>query len=527
MRFRDHYDWVVLGSHPGALLSASIVAKLGLSVLVLPMGIQTGRRVIEGERFLDPDPNYSLGLGGSGKVDGLILHCLKHVGMTSEEAKSIEFQKCSPQILTPMTRLSFSNNAQLKYEFQREFGEVTSQKIGLLSALEQTELQYLTFWQQLPAKFTLSLDRKKNAVFAAMTLSELKAQLIKSSKLSESLSQQWTSTQKNSFDLITEISRSDSSEIFEGLYYWLTSNIHQKPSLFDLLHLINLSKSGGSYRGGMTSYKHFLMSLAKRLGAHVPIKTECRRVFIEKGKFAGIQLSSLGSMISAEAGILGCQLKRLNSISTYTGRSIFKKDKISIHPVGWRFTVALTVRAESIPKGSGSRMVWKEENAPVIEIEVVNPVDYNSPTSDRRILYMRTVLPYAESSLDISFLKLNAARMLRQVIHIFPFLEFHIVHIFPDFRMKPKTSSAATEVDDFVDAYSFSSLDSIPDNLLVYEGSGTGSSTGIEGLFIASEESYPELGNFGGVFAAFEGISWIAHQSGFAGPFSSNLSRAW
>ena len=37
MKVADHYDWVVLGDSPGALLSAGLAARLGYSVLVLPL----------------------------------------------------------------------------------------------------------------------------------------------------------------------------------------------------------------------------------------------------------------------------------------------------------------------------------------------------------------------------------------------------------------------------------------------------------------------------------------------------------
>ena len=70
MRLRDQYDWIVLGDDPGALLSASLVAKLGLSVLVLPLFPVSTLKVTFGdksvEEVLDFETNYVLGLGEGG-----------------------------------------------------------------------------------------------------------------------------------------------------------------------------------------------------------------------------------------------------------------------------------------------------------------------------------------------------------------------------------------------------------------------------------------------------------------------------
>ena len=79
--------------------------------------------------------------------------------------------------------------------------------------------------------------------------------------------------------------------------------------------------------------------------------------------------------------------------------------------------------------------------------------------------------------------------------------------------------SGGVKGEDFSDVYSFTRLEEIPENLLEYQGEGFGSTTGIEGLFLASSESYPGLGSYGATIAALESVAWISHRSGHRGPF--------
>jgi hypothetical protein len=261
------------------------------------------------------------------------------------------------------------------------------------------------------------------------------------------------------------------------------------------------------------------MDLAKRLGVHVPAKTECRRIFIEKGRFAGVQITNRGSMISATAGILGCSLRYAQAKANYTGTTWFWKKKTPPQPKGWRFTLALTVHKEAIPPGMLSRWVWQEAGAPVLEVECVNPEDYQQTSSDQRILYIRTLMPYSAESLKPEFQRLVAARMFRQLMEVLPFIEFHLTRIYPDFRFGKEDPRSQATLQELHDLYGFKSVDLIPNNLLMFDGKGLGCLTGIDGLFTASEESYPSLGSLGGTVAAIQSVSWLAHRSGLFGPF--------
>jgi hypothetical protein len=105
------------------------------------------------------------------------------------------------------------------------------------------------------------------------------------------------------------------------------------------------------------------------------------------------------------------------------------------------------------------------------------------------------------------------ARLLRKATEISPFLEYHIRKIVPDFRAE---SSRELE-----EVYGFKALTQIPPELLCYSGEGLGAQSGVEGLFVSSKEAFPALGRLDGAVAALEGVAWVAHRSGLAGPFKT------
>jgi hypothetical protein len=158
-----------------------------------------------------------------------------------------------------------------------------------------------------------------------------------------------------------------------------------------------------------------------------------------------------------------------------------------------------------------SRTVWKEGHAPVLDIELADPRSYGLLEPENRIIFLRTLLPYDEVTLSIRYQRMVAARMFRQLSELIPFIENHVVRIFPDFR-------SADGNEEFADVYGFPSLRMIPENIRSFNEAGLGSRSGIEGLFVANSESFPKLGSLGGTVAALEATAWIAHRSGLSGP---------
>ena len=528
MKLRDHYDWIVLGEKPAALLTASLAARLGLSVLVLPLAPVMGFSASRSGQCFDPESNSIVGLGKSSH-GSLLGNTLAKIGALPSEEFDRNTVSRVPQFLVPDTRVAFfSDEDVLKAELQREFGTEAGAALNILKIIET---KFNSYWHKFPTYLSIQKQKRVKGE-GPRTLAELRKHLKKRIKASNSKA--YSNLDKNISDMRVGI-EGDFLSLATGLQYWVTSGASSEPKVFDSLHMWSLARTSGSFKGGMTAYREFLLSLARRLGVHVPIKTECRRIFIEQGRFAGVQIANFGNMISSHAGILGCPLDKAYPSITYTGRHWFHRKRKGPAKVGWKYTLALTVRKEAIPKGMLSRLIWQEPGAPALEIEVVNPTDYKADyritNTDHRIIYLRTVMPYTDESLTIEYQRLISARMVQKVTEIIPFLEYHINQIYPDFRkagqqkvlfhLPQKASEPQKENErehglELQELYGFSSLEMIPSNLLVFDNDskGIGFKAGIEGLYVASDESYPHLGEFGATVAAFEAIAALGDRLG-------------
>jgi hypothetical protein len=263
----------------------------------------------------------------------------------------------------------------------------------------------------------------------------------------------------------------------------------------------------------MTAYREFLLRVAKRHGAHFTDGADCRTLFIENGRFVGVQVASTGSMIGAGGGILGVPASRHSQRFSWSGGRFRSREVRSLAPAGWKVTLAMTIESSGVPEGLCSRAVWKEERGPALEMEIALPSDYALREPESRLLFLRTVLPYDEGTLDPEGLRLVFARMLRKASELIPFLDSHLVRVYPDFR-------GAGSADEVRQAYPYSVLAELPANLLHYQGEGMGSSTGVEGLHLVSGESYPKLGSLGPTVAGLESVAWLAHHTSLPDPFT-------
>ncbi len=522
MRLRDQYDWVVLGDDPGALLSASFAAKQGLSVLILPLFPAPALKTAGGEDrsdkvILDLETNAIPGIGAGGLWDA----CLSSAGMTAQEKGMILKEGAITQIVTPRQRVALeSDRARLALEVEREWGRSAVEGSGLVGALQYADSQIEKFWLDLPERLTLKATRAelaKNApaefkkAVAGMSLSKLASQLARSCEKDRGDVRAWFSDETSLEGWQSRHAEFDLFEFSEGVHAAVADSQGSSDSdLFSVLHQLTLSRTMASYQGGMGAFRELLLKLARRNGADVPSKTECRQIFIQNGRFAGVLPSIRGNMIGATGGILGVPLEYVQAMVTQSGRGWGRGFKTPTPPMGWKFTIALSLHLEAIPPGMARRVIWQEKNAPSIEIERVHPSEYGQKDGSRIVLFLRTLMPMTEESLSPAYQRLIGARLLRKATQISPFLEYHIRKIYPDFR--------AENTRELHEVYGFKALTEIPPQLLVFSGQGAGAQSGVEGLFLSSKEAFPSMGLFGGAVSALEGVAWVAHRSGLAGP---------
>ncbi|MDR3608197.1 MAG: hypothetical protein P4M08_12570 [Oligoflexia bacterium] len=516
----DQYDWIVVGDDPGALLSAGLAAKLGLSVLVLPLLKSRGVLKTKNDKFLDPESNLLLGVGkpddGGDSGFGLLGRCLEQLGITAAELSAFIAEDALPQVLTPHCRIQAMGSAEkMSQELRREWGDEELKGSGWATALAHSEKGIQKYWSLLPEAYAQAAQSKS---FGQAALDRLFPKSARHAGALASVSSRglkdkavagkWFSRER--------LRNHAHADFFEGLWAGLGGSSFSSPRRFQLLQLAALRAGAVSVSGGNAAFRNLLLKLAKRNGADVELEAECQAVFVSHGKFVGVQPHGHGGMISGSGAMLGVPLLLAApcvSFNIGTGSPIQLQGR-SI-PDGWKLTLAISVHPEAIPPGSSRRMVWHEEGAPSIEIELTRGSGYGvrESSSSRCVIMARTVMPMTPESLTSQTQRLTAARMLRKLTETFPFLDYHIEWIYPDFR--------SDESQEFAEVYGFSSLTAIPSNLLCFGVSGNGIQTGIEGLFVSSGESFPELGSLGYAVSAIEGVNWAARRSQISGPFAN------
>lgn len=540
MRLQESYDWVTIGDHPAALLSACIAARLGLSVLILPIKLGKSPLLNKSGQVLDFESNYFLGLHGDTKVKGLLSFCLNKVGVAPVELENILYDSMMPTVITPHQRivLHTTDDAFFK-EMRREFGQELLDQMGLNGALKFAEKDYLKYWLDLPQRHTIqNIDpNKKKKIAPILKYSDLLRLKNNNKSGLNPMQRNWFKLNKSVYHLQKDLIRKriisdpnqNLSNFFQGVCYGLLNGSNKNQlNLTQILHSIALLKTGASFKGGTTAFRDLLLRIAKRLGAHVPTKVYCRRLFIEKGQFIGIQASEQSEMIRCKTGLVGSSIHQVHEKLTVSGKNWLRWLKTSPAPSGWRFTLSVAVEKNALPTGISKRCFYQEKNAPILEIEIADPKDYGENKSDYHLIFLRTHMPYNSESLSYEFQRLMAGRMLRKLFEVMPFLEFHVKKIYPDFRgftgytdpLSPIFSLDGA-VNELSEVYGFATPELIPDYLRCFDQKGIGSRSGLDNLYVANDESYPELGSLGGVVAAIEAVSTTAHKFGLNGPFVS------
>jgi hypothetical protein len=511
VKVRDHYDWIVLGDHPGALLSAGLASRLGLSVLIVPVETPWGLQFSPSGEFLDPESNFLLGNG----PEGLVGKCLKAVGLLPAEEQLLQTRSGLSQILSPSSRVDLRSWEADPAIWQRDLGFSEADSAAFQNSLLAYQREVLQLWDTLPDRLTVDLRAKSEnskSVLAKTPDYGSAGNISPKSKVPDCFSA--NSDGWRGFTRALE---------FAWAGRWVDASNNQNAA-----RTLSLGGSGASFIGGWTAYRDLLFRLARRGGADVPAQTECSRVFVEKGRFGGIQLTHQGQQITGGAALLGCSVERIRSKLTFSGTHLFKKLKSPPGRRGWKFTIAVTVNIEAIPPGMSERAVWCEAGSPPLEIEVAKPTDYGVRDAEHRVVFVRTAMPYTAESLSPAFQRVTATRMFRQLLEILPFFEYHVKKIYPDFRtgtrtfleaLSPKSpESELTPEAELRKIYGFQSLDAIPDSLLCLDEEGIGIQSGIENLYCASPESFPNLGTLGPFVAGIEATAWLAHRSGLPGP---------
>lgn len=546
MKLLESYDWVVFGRSPGALLSGALVARMGLSVLIVPLGESAEAHTTPSGLFFDPERNSLLGLGQVGNLRGILHLALCRAGATQRELDLIDLQNSGTQVLTPEVRVSLCDHELFQFEMERELGGEIEKRLGLVSALGKIEKEVLNYWEKFDNRFDLASSKRSKKFSGPSIRSELTSLFSQTFSRADENLKGWSGLSGEVIPPKVLKSLPGVEELVAGIMSGTVLLGNPNPTPFEFLHSLCLMRSSAAFHGGLSGLRKLLLALAVRSGAHYLPDAECKRIFVEKGRLSGLQIANLSQMVSAKAGCLG------TSFSTAAKRMVFSHSRktrafrVKREPVGWQFTIALKVREEAIPQGLSRRAVWQESQAPLLEIEVVHPQVYSLALSQYRIVFLRTILPYDPETLELAYQRVVAARMIELAGEVMPFLEYHLTMTYPEIHSSlrapgasahPRVGSGGASGSDLEVEYGFKTLSDIYDNLLVYqyehldrilsEGGRprfdpmADAQTEVSHLFVCSEQTSPELGNMGPVIAGIQCAAWVAHRSGIGSPFAT------
>ena len=510
MKLQTRYDAVILGTHPSALLAACLLAQKEFSVLIVaPEDTFAAFQAKNGQSF-DPEPQILLGLGAESNSIGLLSQILKEIHPHSSKKKqSLSVTRSGICVATPDRRVDFSSLKQLPSELKREIDPEKYSRENGLGAVDILEPLILEFWS--------SYSQRLDQIQSQGVLSHLKSDLAQYfskypyfqrefirwlSVQSDVIKTQvdWSLLRKNLICQNDERSHASSSQkslslLWQGLSFGLSSQCSEKSNFWDLTHLLAVAQGGQGLRGGGSEFRKYLLEVAQEHGAHLTQKL-CQSIYVKNRQFLGVQLEDSSETIQARmGGVLG---QSFHKILSWSHRLNSKKLREFL-PLGWRFTIALTVHENGVPQHASSRTIWQEPLSPPLEIEVLDQSHDPRIASQERGVYLRVVLPYEAETLRPEYLRTIGLRMIAQMQEVFPFSEQHLIKQFPNLK-------EGDGLEDLKSLYSFESLDLIPDSLLVYSPRATTlkKHIGIRSLLVASGEVYPELGTFGWSVSAVE-----------------------
>jgi hypothetical protein len=448
MQLKDSYDLIVIGDQLSGLFLAAGAAQLGKKVLVLEESstplisyeIPTGRFL--GDFACEP----FIGLYADSPMDRF----LKSLGLYQNMEDLFPSHSPSLQIVREKMRMDFSYQKEnLRSEISREF--LHSSK-AISDLLEGNVLETGRFSAAVK-KLNLPVD-------------------------------------------------------FED-YGWMQAILYGAVAEKDIYYsqykkIISLAARGVHYPlGGRDALKERLQSRIKIFFGDIRRNTRVEEIVFEKGRLAGVLLSSYEGFIRSPKVIGAMAAENFFSLlpNQLRGTKIEQWQKLR-RPNFWKFNFSLVVKEASLPEGLGSHACIPFEGN-FLQVQVFPKDIYGGIASGSRAIVVRTSLPFSSDQIGAVAVSRHIKKAMKEMKKYFPFLE--IQYVSPDPNQ--------IELDPvFQKYYSFSDLAHIPPLFLSYVENSyldpseliDGGKLGVPGIGLCSRDIYPLLGGTGEIISAME-----------------------
>jgi len=481
------YDVICAGGGLSANLSAALLAKSGKRVLLIEDEDYARPRVFDKGIYFDPDftPFCSF------EARSILGRCFKELGIdVSAELKPL---KAITQVLSSRYRIAFSQESkETLQEIQREV-EVAPQTVagffGLLYkvgekspvvlekvlTLGQANRKDIAHWRKFWGSYYKSIHGHQPV------------------KLQTVLRAQRFGDGARECEIL-------GSALLGGLSFAAPNNL----GFEQVVRSLPLYLAGqGLYSGGIASLKTRLADYVKSHGGAVRTTT-VEALSVEKKKITGVVLSSFEGVCKGDLVILCGKLRRLyrQLPNSFQEQSVVRSlDRIQ--PSHWRFTIAVSIEKDVLPIGITPHMTYLgSPNYPLEEENFLRIQTISDENAEQATILVTALVPYRASSLDYGYLRRLAGKMMQALSSLIPFLDKHVVSIYPDFRAN---DLAIREL------YPFKGPDWVSENLLQYyvrghrgvqEFWGPTLTTPHRNLYFGGRSIWPALGLYGEVLSA-------------------------
>ena len=270
-------------------------------------------------------------------------------------------------------------------------------------------------------------------------------------------------------------------EFFRGAAYWTrgaeTGPVlpHQWPQFFPHLFSTVYFDEPAGYLEDM------LLRDLERSGAFIAKTGSVTQIFTDRKSVVGIQLANNAQMIAVKQIFINTHFDSVN-------RLLNEPLSLRSQPMGWNFEISFECSTDFLPVGITPRMIYVQENAPILEI-------FQEWLGRFRL---KTTLPYRVETLDWGNQLRLASRMLKVCQDLLPDLQYNLKSVTPDLRDPERAVNT-----DLPALYPFESLKDIPPRLLTFGAdAGLGSQTPVEGLCLSTDEVSPR----DGIWGAYEAV---------------------
>ncbi len=265
--------------------------------------------------------------------------------------------------------------------------------------------------------------------------------------------------------------------------------------------------------GGRSALKERLIGRLQVFGGKIKRNTWVEEIVFEKGKLAGVLLSSFEGFVRSPqvVGSMGAQ-NFFHLIPEKFQSQKLEKKLAAIQPKYWRLSFTVKVPEELIPEGMAQHLAVHEfqselEQEDFLQVLALSRDMYGGIAPNQRALLIRVLMPFEERSLEPRFIATVMKRSLKNLDAFIPNLLTKKISVSPD----PENLGNDSIYQKY---FNFKSLQHIPPSFLVYESAlnqvqenilaADWSEYGLSGVTLCSRDVHPLYGMMGEAMSAME-----------------------